>query len=39
MTTEQKPIGSGFGEQTTGEGALGGRDLRGKVAPLNTPSI
>jgi NAD(P)-dependent dehydrogenase (short-subunit alcohol dehydrogenase family) len=32
MTTEQKPIGSGFGAQTTGEEALGGRDLRGKVA-------
>jgi len=39
MTTEQKPIGSGFGEQTTGEEALGGCDLRRKVAPLNTPSI
>ena len=32
MTTEQKPLGSGFGAQTTGEEALGGRDLRGKVA-------
>lgn len=32
MTTERKPLGSGFGAQTTGEEALGGRDLRGKVA-------
>ena len=32
MTTEQKPPGSGFGAQTTGEEVLGGRDLRGKVA-------
>lgn len=32
MTTEQKPLGSGFGAQTTGEEALGGRDLRGRVA-------
>ena len=32
MTTEQKHLGSGFGAQTTGEEALGGRDLRGKVA-------
>ena len=31
MTTEQ-PLGSGFGARTTGEEALGGRDLRGKVA-------
>jgi NAD(P)-dependent dehydrogenase (short-subunit alcohol dehydrogenase family) len=32
MTTERKPLGSGFGTQTTGEEALGGRELRGKVA-------
>jgi len=32
MTTEQKPLGSGFGAQTTGEEALGGRHLWGKVA-------
>jgi NAD(P)-dependent dehydrogenase (short-subunit alcohol dehydrogenase family) len=32
MTTEQKPLGSGFGAQTTGEEALGGRDLHGTVA-------
>src|SRR5437879_11216116 len=32
MTTEQEPLGSGFGAQTTGEEALGDRDLRGKVA-------
>jgi NAD(P)-dependent dehydrogenase (short-subunit alcohol dehydrogenase family) len=31
MTTEQKPLGSGFGAQTTGEEVLGGRDLRGRV--------
>lgn len=30
--TEQKPLGSGFGAQTTAEEALGGRDLSGKVA-------
>jgi NAD(P)-dependent dehydrogenase (short-subunit alcohol dehydrogenase family) len=32
MKTEQTPLGSGFGAQATGEEALGGRDLRGKVA-------
>src|SRR5262245_54153882 len=32
MTTEQKPLGSGFGAPTNAEEALGGRDLRGKVA-------
>ncbi|MDG3007848.1 oxidoreductase [Paludisphaera mucosa] len=32
MTSEQKPIGSGFGATTTAEEALGGRDLSGKVA-------
>ncbi len=32
MTTEQEPLGSGFGAQTTGEEALGDRDHRGKVA-------
>ena len=32
MRTEQKPLPSGFGPETTAEGALGGRDLRGKVA-------
>ncbi len=32
MTTEQKPLGSGFGAQSTAEEVLGGRDLRRKVA-------
>src|ERR1700692_2367384 len=32
MLTEQKPLPSGFGPETTAEEALGGRDLRGKVA-------
>jgi NAD(P)-dependent dehydrogenase (short-subunit alcohol dehydrogenase family) len=32
MTTEQKPLGSGFGPQTTAEEVLVGHDLRGKVA-------
>lgn len=32
MITEQKPLSSGFGPKTTGEEALAGRDLRGKVA-------
>ena len=31
MPTEQKPLPSGFGPQTTAEQALVGRDLRGKV--------
>jgi len=31
MTTEQKPIGSGFGASTTAEEALGGRNLSGKT--------
>ena len=30
--TEQKPLPSGFGAETTAEQALAGRDLRGKVA-------
>jgi NAD(P)-dependent dehydrogenase (short-subunit alcohol dehydrogenase family) len=30
--TEQKPLISGFGPRTTAEGALAGRDLRGKFA-------
>jgi NAD(P)-dependent dehydrogenase (short-subunit alcohol dehydrogenase family) len=32
MVTEQKPLLSGFGPRTTAEEALGGADLRGKVA-------
>ena len=32
MSSEQKPIGSGFGAETTAEEVLGGRDLSGKVA-------
>lgn len=32
MVTEQKPLPSGFGARTTAEEALGGADLRGKVA-------
>ncbi|HWY08845.1 MAG TPA: oxidoreductase [Candidatus Acidoferrales bacterium] len=32
MVTEQKPLRSGFGARTTAEEALGGTDLRGKVA-------
>jgi NAD(P)-dependent dehydrogenase (short-subunit alcohol dehydrogenase family) len=32
MATEQKPLPSGFGARTTAEEALGGTDLRGKVA-------
>jgi NAD(P)-dependent dehydrogenase (short-subunit alcohol dehydrogenase family) len=32
MRTEQKPLPSGFGRQTTAEEVLAGRDLRGKVA-------
>jgi NAD(P)-dependent dehydrogenase (short-subunit alcohol dehydrogenase family) len=32
MLTEQKLLKSGFGPETTAEEALGGRDLRGKVA-------
>jgi len=32
MVTEQKPLPSGFGARTTAEEALGGTDLRGKVA-------
>ena len=32
MTTEQKPLPSGLGARTTAEEALGGADLRGKVA-------
>jgi len=32
MATEQKPLSSGFGAQTTAEEALGGADLQGKVA-------
>src|SRR3984893_18557750 len=32
MATEQKPLPSGFGARTTAEEALGGADLRGKVA-------
>lgn len=31
METEQKPLKSGFGPETTAEEALAGRDLRGKV--------
>jgi NAD(P)-dependent dehydrogenase (short-subunit alcohol dehydrogenase family) len=31
MKTEQKPLKSGFGPETTAEEALTGRDLRGKV--------
>jgi NAD(P)-dependent dehydrogenase (short-subunit alcohol dehydrogenase family) len=31
MTTEQQPIGSGFGKRTTADEVLGGRDLSGKV--------
>ena len=32
QTDRTEALGSGFGAQTTGEEALGGRDLRGKVA-------
>ncbi|TFE22695.1 SDR family NAD(P)-dependent oxidoreductase [Cohnella luojiensis] len=32
MSTEQKPLQSGFGPQTTAQEALAGRDLRGKIA-------
>jgi NAD(P)-dependent dehydrogenase (short-subunit alcohol dehydrogenase family) len=32
MTTEQKPLPSGFGARTTAEEAMGTTDLRGKVA-------
>jgi NAD(P)-dependent dehydrogenase (short-subunit alcohol dehydrogenase family) len=32
MTTQQAPIGSGFGAKTTAQEALGARDLTGKVA-------
>jgi NAD(P)-dependent dehydrogenase (short-subunit alcohol dehydrogenase family) len=32
MTTEQKPLSSGFGARTTAEQALGGAYLQGKVA-------
>jgi len=32
IVTEQKPLPSGFGARTTAEEALGGADLRGKVA-------
>src|ERR1700731_4315328 len=32
MPTEQKPLPSGFGPETTAEEALGGLDLRGKIA-------
>lgn len=32
MTIQQKPIGSGFGAQTTAEEVLAGRDLSGKLA-------
>jgi NAD(P)-dependent dehydrogenase (short-subunit alcohol dehydrogenase family) len=32
MATEQKPINSGYGMRTEAREALGGRDLRGKVA-------
>ncbi len=32
MTTEQKPINSGFGMRTEARDAIGGRDLTGKVA-------
>lgn len=32
MWTEQKPLPSGFGRETTAEEVLAGRDLRGKVA-------
>ncbi|HEX4538072.1 MAG TPA: SDR family NAD(P)-dependent oxidoreductase [Candidatus Acidoferrum sp.] len=32
MVTEQKPLPSGFGARTTAEEALGGIELRGKVA-------
>jgi NAD(P)-dependent dehydrogenase (short-subunit alcohol dehydrogenase family) len=32
MTTEQKPLGSGFGAQTTADEVLRGHDLRGKIA-------
>jgi len=32
--TEQKPLGSGFGPQTTAEEALAGADLRGKVVVI-----
>jgi len=32
MMTEQKPLGSGFGPQTTAEEVLAGRDLHSKIA-------
>src|SRR5258708_34347439 len=32
MRTEQKPLPSGFGPETTAEEALAGCDLRGKIA-------
>src|SRR4030095_2189301 len=32
MTTEQKPLKSGFGAKTTAREVLAGRDLTGKVA-------
>src|ERR1700747_1576734 len=32
IVTEQKPLPSGFGARTTAEEALGGANLRGKVA-------
>jgi len=32
MATEQRPIGSGYGARTEARAALGGRDLKGKVA-------
>src|SRR5262245_23592434 len=32
MTTEQKPLNSGFGAKTTGREVLAGRDLTGKTA-------
>ena len=34
MTTEQKPIGSGFGSQTTAADIVSGIDLRGKTAVI-----
>jgi NAD(P)-dependent dehydrogenase (short-subunit alcohol dehydrogenase family) len=32
MTTEQKPLNSGFGAKTTAREVLAGRDLTGKIA-------
>jgi len=32
MTTEQKPLKSGFGAKTTAREVLAGRDLTGKTA-------